>query len=199
MRTPYQPLAPSVLFTTRRASVSRRELIFKRAPSAATRFTSNCNNSRSTAKLIIPPAARKSGVSPTVRTPAPCTACRTFAYRFDSERLTKPMWQSRSSWSLCTHFTSTCLPCGDAPRANSASAVPNEKSPRTQMRKGDCAEGNALSGQSMKLGKVAKKFALLRYSAAVDCWAASGGTAHASRQATAAASAMSSVSASDRR
>src|ERR1700726_3667543 len=93
------------------------------------------------------------------------------------------MWQLRNSWSWCTQRTSTRLPCGDALRANSASEVPNEKSPRTQIRKGDCTEVNALSGQSTKLGKVAKKFALLRYSAALDSWEQTGSAAQRSRQA----------------
>lgn len=46
----------------------------------------------------------------------------------------------------------------------SARYVPNRKSPTTQTRNGVSAPENASSGQSIKLGNVARKLALLRYS-----------------------------------
>src|SRR5882762_8856205 len=96
----------------------------------------------------------------------------------------KAIWQLRSSSSLCTQRTSSRRPWADELRASWARNVPKEKSPRTQMTRGDCADENTASGQSTKLGNVAKKLALLRYSAAVDCCAQRGSATHARRQAT---------------
>src|SRR5712675_819520 len=53
-------------------------------------------------------------------------------------------------------------------RVNSASEVPKTKSPRTQTKMEDWGEAKADSGQSMKLGKVARKWAFARYSGNVE-------------------------------
>src|SRR5712671_7968911 len=95
----------------------------------------------------------------------------------------KAIWQFRNSWSVCTQRISSRRPWTGELRANWARTVPKEKSPRTQMTRGDRSEENTASGQSTKLGNVAKKLALLRYSAAVDC-AQSGKGMQARRQAS---------------
>ena len=56
---------------------------------------------------------------------------------------------------------------------SSASEVPKAKSPRTHSRMEDCDDAKAVSGQSIKLGKVARKWALVRYSGDVELCAAS--------------------------
>lgn len=85
-------------------------------------------------------------------------------YRLVSESLTNKIWQFRNSPSLRGHRTSTLRPWGNVFLANSASTVPNRKSPTTQIRNGAVADENALSGQSMKLGNFARKLAFVRYS-----------------------------------
>src|ERR1700688_3447876 len=56
----------------------------------------------------------------------------------------------------------------DRPRVSTASEVPKAKSPRTHNKMEAFGEGKAESGQSIKLGKVARKLALARYSAEVE-------------------------------
>src|ERR1700744_4405220 len=53
-------------------------------------------------------------------------------------------------------------PCGAESRETSARVVPKRKSPSTHATSGELGAGKAPSGQSTKLGKVARKAALLR-------------------------------------
>src|ERR1700741_276113 len=81
-----------VYFVTRCATASSFELILKCASLAAGRLTSNWSwafpvRSPCNEKVTAPPASRKSGVSPIVRTSAPLSARKIFAYRLDSERI----------------------------------------------------------------------------------------------------------------
>src|SRR5689334_8403575 len=62
-------------------------------------------------------------------------------------------------------------PWGEALRAICARTVPKRNSPLTQIVRGASGELKALSGQSTKLGKLARKLALLRNSLETESWA----------------------------
>src|ERR1700733_7640079 len=72
------------------------------------------------------------------------------------------MWQPWICSSFLIHRTEMRRPCGAASRETSARVVPKRKSPSTQATNGELGAGKAPSGQSTKLGKVARKAALLR-------------------------------------
>jgi hypothetical protein len=85
------------------------------------------------------------------------------------------MWQPRICWSLRIHRTDIRRPCGVESRDTSARVVPKRKSPSTQTMSGEFAAEKAPSGQSTKLGNVARKAVLFRLWAGIySCAAATG-------------------------
>src|ERR1700722_20049754 len=86
------------------------------------------------------------------------------------------MWHPRICSSFLIQRTEIRRPCGDASRDTSARVVPKRKSPRTQATRGEFAAEKVPSGQSTKLGNVARKAALLRLCAGTySCAAAANG------------------------
>src|SRR6267378_3607426 len=107
-------------------------------------------------KLKIPPAARNSGVSPTVSTIRPRTTSKAWLYLFCSERLTNRIWHEDNSCGSCIQRISRRRLWTVVPRVISAREVPKENSPKTQIRNGVFTDGNTSGGQSTKLGKFAR-------------------------------------------
>src|SRR6267378_4155710 len=86
-------------------------------------------------KLMIPPAARNSGVSPTVSTIRPRTTSNAWLYLFCCERLTNRMWHEDNSCGFCIQRISTRRPWTVVPRVISAREVPKENSQQRCIRR----------------------------------------------------------------
>jgi hypothetical protein len=118
---------PGVILTTRRARAANGDRIFRCARSAAPRLMSICKVSPKT-KFTIPPASRKSCVSPTVNTGKSLIGLRIAPYFFASSRPMKRIWHARACSVVFTDRTSTCLLFGITSFVNSWSEFPKSTS-----------------------------------------------------------------------
>ena len=116
---------------TCRANAASADRIFRSERLAAPRLMSICKLSPKT-KFTIPPASRKSGVSPTVNTGKSLIGLRIAPYFFASSRPMKRIWHARIWSGVFTDRTSTCLPLGLTSLVNSWSEFPKSTSANRQ-------------------------------------------------------------------